>query len=109
MSSSTGTASVAQPFVAISVATHVTPAAPSTAAPEFRVPDQADLSVCKGPSVQASRLKDQPYMIDDETKPEDVYLDYETLVEVWSFADMRGIPALGNAAIDMLHEQIAAK
>jgi hypothetical protein len=30
------------------------------------------------------------------------------VVDFWVFADMRGIPALGNAAIDMHHESIAA-
>ncbi|KAF2627573.1 hypothetical protein BU25DRAFT_341250, partial [Macroventuria anomochaeta] len=28
------------------------------------------------------------------------------LVNIWVFADLRGIPALGNAAIDMLHERV---
>ena len=27
------------------------------------------------------------------------------LVEIWAFADLRGIPAMSNAAIDMLHER----
>ena len=40
---------------------------------------------------------------------EDLYLSERTLCRIWVFADMRGIPALGNAAIDMLHEQVATK
>jgi hypothetical protein len=29
-----------------------------------------------------------------------------TLCKIWIFADMRGIPSLGNSAIDMLHERM---
>jgi hypothetical protein len=40
--------------------------------------------------------------------PEEQYLESATLCKIWVFADMRGIPALGNVAIDMLHERISA-
>jgi hypothetical protein len=39
---------------------------------------------------------------------DDVYLSAITLCKIWVFADFRGIPALGNAAINMLHERIVA-
>lgn len=42
-------------------------------------------------------------------KPKDLYLSSELLCEIWAFADFRGIPALANAAIDMLHEASVAK
>lgn len=37
-----------------------------------------------------------------------LYLPEMTLYQTWVFADMRGIPALKNAAIDMLHERSCA-
>jgi hypothetical protein len=40
--------------------------------------------------------------------PEKQYLDSVTLCHIRVFADMCGIPALGNVAIDMLYEQISA-
>jgi hypothetical protein len=58
------------------------------------------------------RLKD-PFVLKEHTAPEpvssnDVYLGAISVCKIWVFADFRGIPALGNAAIDMLHEKIAA-
>ena len=38
-------------------------------------------------------------------KLEDLYLPNLTLCKVWVFADFRGIPILGNCAIDALHER----
>ncbi|KAL5113739.1 hypothetical protein ACEQ8H_008381 [Pleosporales sp. CAS-2024a] len=40
---------------------------------------------------------------------EDPHLSEVVLFELWIFADMRGIPALGNAAIDALLERLVAK
>lgn len=51
------------------------------------------------------RLKDRP---SDMTDPNDVYLHNLVLSEIWLFADCRGIPQLGNSAIDMLHERYVA-
>lgn len=42
-------------------------------------------------------------------KADDVYLSVELLCKVWVFADFRGIPELGNRAIDMLHERFVAE
>jgi hypothetical protein len=36
------------------------------------------------------------------------YLQPQVLCEIWVFADIRSVPALGNAAIDMFHERITA-
>ncbi|KZM19062.1 hypothetical protein ST47_g9806 [Ascochyta rabiei] len=36
------------------------------------------------------------------------YLSQRTLVSTWTFADFHGIPALGNSAIDMMHERSVA-
>lgn len=36
------------------------------------------------------------------------YLPAQLLCEIWVFVDMRGVPALGDAAIDMFHERITA-
>lgn len=52
-----------------------------------------------------NRLKDP---VTNATCSNDLYLSPETLLNIWVFADFRGIPALGNAAIDMLHEQCFA-
>jgi len=56
------------------------------------------------------QLKDA-FISQDPTTPQpksadDVYLPDITLCKIWVFADFRGIPALGNAAINMLHERI---
>lgn len=61
--------------------------------------------------VYTGQLKD-PFMPQDPTAPQtrsvdDVYLPAITLCKIWVFADFRGIPGLGNAAINMLHERIA--
>lgn len=37
------------------------------------------------------------------TDPEKLYLSPGSLCQIWVFADMRGVPAMKNAAIDMLH------
>ena len=53
------------------------------------------------------KLKDPPSSPDDAARAT-CYLKPRLLCEIWVFADMRGIPALGNAAIDMSHELISA-
>jgi hypothetical protein len=53
------------------------------------------------------RLTDPP-LSSKMTQVDDIYLSPNLLCKIWIFADMRGIPALGNAAIDMYHERIAA-
>lgn len=52
------------------------------------------------------RLKDPAK--DDDPRPNDIYLQYETLADIWIFADLRGVPELSNSAIDMMHERTAA-
>jgi hypothetical protein len=57
------------------------------------------------------RLRD-PFVPQEQTTPQpvspnDVYFRAINVCKIWVFADFRGIPALGNAAIDMLHERIA--
>ncbi|KAF2493989.1 hypothetical protein BU16DRAFT_562943 [Lophium mytilinum] len=42
-------------------------------------------------------------------KPTDVSLLYDLLCKIFVFGDMRGIPALKNAAIDLLHSSICIK
>jgi hypothetical protein len=37
-----------------------------------------------------------------------LYLTPMLLSKIWILSDMRGIPDLGNAAIDMPHERICA-
>jgi hypothetical protein len=54
-----------------------------------------------------SRLTDPP-IANDSVTVDVMYLSPSLLCKIWIFADMRGIPALGNAAIDMYHERIAA-
>jgi hypothetical protein len=54
------------------------------------------------------RLKDVT-LRDDDTPSDDLYLDTYTLFRTWAFADMRGIPDLGNAVVDMLHESSVAE
>lgn len=51
------------------------------------------------------RLKDPPTHV---TTADDVYLPNQVLIDIWIFTELRGIPALGNAAIDMLHERVFA-
>jgi hypothetical protein len=53
------------------------------------------------------RLKD-PLSDTTNATAAEVYLPNRTLCKIWVFADMRGVPGLGNAAIDMLHEAVAA-
>jgi hypothetical protein len=62
--------------------------------------------------LHTGRLKD-PFVPQEQTTPQpvtpnDVYFRAIDVCKIWVFADFRGIPALGNAAIDMLHERIAA-
>jgi hypothetical protein len=45
---------------------------------------------------------------DEPINPNDIYLDLVLLCEVWIFADCRGIPELGNRAIDTLHKRCVA-
>jgi hypothetical protein len=51
------------------------------------------------------RLKDVPNTTEAGTV---LYLTPMLLSQIWISADMRGIPDLENAAIDMLHERICA-
>ena len=61
------------------------------------------------------RLRDAPdfeatmHAIDNQTTQEALaemmFLPSFLLIEIWTFADMRGVPAMCNAAIDMLHER----
>lgn len=52
------------------------------------------------------QLQDEPL---EEKHTHDLYLDSELLCKVWIFGDMRGAPALCNAALDMLHEKGVAE
>lgn len=45
----------------------------------------------------------------DGAKATDAYLSLHTICNVWFFGELRGIPALKNVAIDMLHERCCAK
>jgi hypothetical protein len=60
--------------------------------------------------IYTGRLEDPPAdPTDTSLTPDDVYLFTLCLRMLWIFADKRGIPALGKAAIDMLHERISAE
>jgi hypothetical protein len=72
--------------------------------------DVFDAFVCW---LYTGQLKD-PFRPQDPTTPEpksvdDLYLPAITLCKIWVFADFRGIPALGNAATNMLHERIVTR
>jgi hypothetical protein len=54
------------------------------------------------------KLKDMPSTAGD-VSPQDQYLSHMILCRIWVFADMRGISALGNSAIDMLHELVYSR
>jgi hypothetical protein len=54
------------------------------------------------------RLKDAPESAAD-TPDNDIYLAPVLLFEIWVFGDMRDVPGLCNAAIDMLHKRTTAK
>lgn len=55
------------------------------------------------------RIKDPAPIADDiNACLKDHYSDFEVLIRVWTFSDMRGIPALGNAAVDAMHGRVAA-
>ncbi|KAH4920158.1 hypothetical protein HBI79_195830 [Parastagonospora nodorum] len=58
--------------------------------------------------IWTGRLKDIPKSLEDASAP-DFYLSSMLLCKIWVFGDMRGVPGLCNAAIDMLHERITAK
>jgi hypothetical protein len=58
--------------------------------------------------IYTGKLKDIPSTAADATT-QDQYLSAMILCKIWVFADMRGIPALGNSAIDMLHELVCSK
>ncbi|KAH6642957.1 hypothetical protein C7974DRAFT_113256 [Boeremia exigua] len=51
------------------------------------------------------KLKDS---VVESTECNDIYLSGFLLCKIWVFADCRGIPELGNRAIDMLHERCVA-
>ena len=52
--------------------------------------------------VWTGRLKDLPA---SDAPIEDRYLPLKVLYNLWVFADLRGIPSLGNSALDMIHER----
>jgi hypothetical protein len=52
--------------------------------------------------VWTGRLKDPPA---SDAPIEDRYLPRQVLYDLWFFADLRGIPSLGNSAVDMIHER----
>ncbi|KAH5228421.1 hypothetical protein HBI62_086390 [Parastagonospora nodorum] len=58
--------------------------------------------------IWTGRLKDIPESLEDASAP-DFYLSSMLLCKIWVFGDMRGVPGLCNAAIDMLHERTSAK
>lgn len=53
------------------------------------------------------RVKD-PHLNRESETAHDHFLGDETIFRLWIFADMRGIPGLGNAAIDMYDKRIGA-
>lgn len=58
------------------------------------------------------RLKDTPTMSSPDmgsSNAEDKFLSPLMLCRLWVFGDFRGVPALKNAVIDMLHEQLTVK
>ncbi|KAF3002614.1 hypothetical protein E8E13_008788 [Curvularia kusanoi] len=58
--------------------------------------------------MHTSRLKDLPEGANGIPVTE-CYLPSKVLIDLWIFADYHGIPALGNSAIDMLHERAVAQ
>lgn len=52
--------------------------------------------------VWTGRLKDPPA---SDAPIEDRYLPLKVLYDLWVFADLRGIPSLGNSVLDMIHER----
>lgn len=57
--------------------------------------------------IYTGRLKDLAKIAEKATV-DDYFFNFIDSVEVAFFADMHGIPALGNCAIDMYHEHLAA-
>jgi hypothetical protein len=55
--------------------------------------------------VWTGRLKDPPA---SDAPIEDRYLLLKVLYELWLFADLRGIPSLGNSVLDMIHERLTS-
>ncbi|KAF9691995.1 hypothetical protein EKO04_009994 [Ascochyta lentis] len=53
-----------------------------------------------------SKLKDP---VTNAILANNVFLSVRVLVDIWIFADFHGIPALGNSAIEMMHERIVAE
>jgi len=58
--------------------------------------------------IWTGRLKDIPDSVEGATVS-DFYLPHKLLYKIWVFGDMRGVPGLCNAAIDMLHEKSTAR
>ncbi|KAH7394545.1 hypothetical protein BKA66DRAFT_567480 [Pyrenochaeta sp. MPI-SDFR-AT-0127] len=58
--------------------------------------------------VSTGKLRDPPGS-PGNADADELYLSPWLLPKIWVFADMRGIPALASAAIDMLHERVFAK
>lgn len=58
--------------------------------------------------IWTGRLKDIPESLEGASAT-DFYLSSTLLCKIWTFGDLRGVPGLCNAAIDMLHERITAR
>ncbi|KAF1954544.1 hypothetical protein CC80DRAFT_594970 [Byssothecium circinans] len=58
--------------------------------------------------IHTSKLRDDPTETSDEMTGKG-YLKNSNLINIWEFAEYRVIPALKNAAIDMLHERTSDK
>lgn len=52
------------------------------------------------------QLQDSPGM---DAPTAEHNMSWWLLCDIWLFADFRGIPSLGNSAIDLLHERFAVK
>jgi hypothetical protein len=76
----------------------------------FQIQDSIEVLEIFSCWIYTRKLRDPPgrAITEDQGKerdPGDNYLDDLKLSKVWVFGDMRGIPALMNAAVDMLHER----
>jgi hypothetical protein len=58
--------------------------------------------------LHTGKLKEVPKSNEDK-KAEELYLSSLLVCKIWVFADYHGVPALGNSAIDMLHERGVAE
>jgi hypothetical protein len=79
----------------------------------FQIQDSIEVFEVFSCWIYTRKLRDPPARMitadkQKEQAPQDIYLDDLKLSKIWVFGDMRGIPALMNAAIDMLHERFTA-